>query len=81
MARSSFSCEVLTPEGEVFNEEVEMISTRTTTKLRPSRHRVAVMSRNNSMRPVSAKVANTALLTWPCRSVSPSRSLSKVQCG
>jgi F-type H+-transporting ATPase subunit epsilon len=31
MARTSFSCEVLTPEGEVFNEEVEMISTRTTT--------------------------------------------------
>ena len=29
MARTKFSCEVLTPEGEVFNEEVEMISTRT----------------------------------------------------
>ncbi|HLW94058.1 MAG TPA: ATP synthase F1 subunit epsilon [Solirubrobacteraceae bacterium] len=31
MARTSFSCEVLTPEGEVFNEEVEMVSTRTST--------------------------------------------------
>ncbi|HEY7966967.1 MAG TPA: ATP synthase F1 subunit epsilon [Solirubrobacteraceae bacterium] len=31
MARSTFSCEVLTPEGEVFNEEVEMVSTRTST--------------------------------------------------
>jgi len=30
MARTSFVCEVLTPEGEVFNEEVEMVSTRTT---------------------------------------------------
>jgi F-type H+-transporting ATPase subunit epsilon len=29
MARNSFVCEVLTPEGEVFNEEVEMVSTRT----------------------------------------------------
>ena len=30
MARTKFSVEVLTPEGEVFNEEVEMVSTRTT---------------------------------------------------
>jgi F-type H+-transporting ATPase subunit epsilon len=30
MARTKFSAEVLTPEGEVFSEEVEMISTRTT---------------------------------------------------
>ncbi len=29
MARSKFRAEVLTPEGEVFNDEVEMISTRT----------------------------------------------------
>ncbi len=28
--RTKFAVEVLTPEGEVFNEEVEMISTRTT---------------------------------------------------
>lgn len=31
MARTKFPVEVLTPEGEVFNEEVEMLSTRTTT--------------------------------------------------
>jgi F-type H+-transporting ATPase subunit epsilon len=31
VARTPFSVEVLTPEGEVFNGEVEMISTRTTT--------------------------------------------------
>jgi F-type H+-transporting ATPase subunit epsilon len=31
MARTKFAVEVLTPEGEVFNDEVEMISTRTTT--------------------------------------------------
>jgi F-type H+-transporting ATPase subunit epsilon len=30
MARTKFNVEVLTPEGEVFNEEVEMVSTRTT---------------------------------------------------
>jgi len=30
MARTKFKVEVLTPEGEVFNDEVEMISTRTT---------------------------------------------------
>ena len=30
MARTPFTCEVLTPEGEVFNDEVEMVSTRTT---------------------------------------------------
>jgi F-type H+-transporting ATPase subunit epsilon len=30
MARSKFPVEVLTPEGVVFDEEVEMISTRTT---------------------------------------------------
>jgi F-type H+-transporting ATPase subunit epsilon len=29
MTRTKFPVEVLTPEGEVFNEEVEMISTRT----------------------------------------------------
>lgn len=31
MARSKFPVEVLTPEGEVWNGEVEMLSTRTTT--------------------------------------------------
>jgi F-type H+-transporting ATPase subunit epsilon len=31
VARTPFTAEVLTPEGEVFNGEVEMISTRTTT--------------------------------------------------
>ena len=31
MARATFQVEVLTPEGEVFNEEVEMLSTRTAT--------------------------------------------------
>jgi F-type H+-transporting ATPase subunit epsilon len=31
VARSKFPVEVLTPEGEVFNDEVEMVSTRTTT--------------------------------------------------
>jgi F-type H+-transporting ATPase subunit epsilon len=31
VARSKFRVEVLTPEGEVFNDEVEMVSTRTTT--------------------------------------------------
>jgi F-type H+-transporting ATPase subunit epsilon len=31
MARTKFRVEVLTPEGEVFNDEVEMVSTRTTT--------------------------------------------------
>ena len=31
MARNSFPVEVLTPEGEVFADEVEMVSTRTTT--------------------------------------------------
>lgn len=30
MARNKFEVEVLTPEGEVFKEEVEMVSTRTT---------------------------------------------------
>ena|SRR5579875_385749 len=30
MAHAKFPCEVLTPEGEVFNDEVEMVSTRTT---------------------------------------------------
>src|SRR4051794_25453120 len=29
MARTPFTAEVLTPEGEVFSEEVEMLSTRT----------------------------------------------------
>jgi F-type H+-transporting ATPase subunit epsilon len=29
VARTKFTCEVLTPEGEVFNDEVEMVSTRT----------------------------------------------------
>ena len=31
MARSSFEVEVLTPEGQIFSDEVEMVSTRTTT--------------------------------------------------
>src|SRR5918999_313494 len=31
MARSSFPVEVLTPEGQVFSDEVEMVSTRTAT--------------------------------------------------
>ena len=30
MARTPFRVEVLTPEGEAFNDEVEMLSTRTT---------------------------------------------------
>jgi F-type H+-transporting ATPase subunit epsilon len=30
MPRTKFKVEVLTPEGEVFNDEVEMVSTRTT---------------------------------------------------
>ena len=29
MAKTKFRAEVLTPEGEVFNDEVEMVSTRT----------------------------------------------------
>jgi F-type H+-transporting ATPase subunit epsilon len=29
MAHQTFNCQVLTPEGEVFNDEVEMVSTRT----------------------------------------------------
>ena len=29
MSRTTFTAEVLTPEGEVFNDEVEMVSTRT----------------------------------------------------
>ena len=29
MARTPFTVEILTPEGEVFNDEVEMVSTRT----------------------------------------------------
>ncbi|HEY4428753.1 MAG TPA: F0F1 ATP synthase subunit epsilon [Solirubrobacteraceae bacterium] len=29
MPRTSFAAEVLTPEGEVFSEEIEMLSTRT----------------------------------------------------
>ena len=31
MARTPFTVEVLTPEGHVFSDEVEMVSTRTTT--------------------------------------------------
>ena len=31
MARGKFPCEVLTPEGQVFSDEVEMVSTRTST--------------------------------------------------
>ena len=31
MARSKFPVEVLTPEGQVFDDEVEMVSTRTAT--------------------------------------------------
>src|SRR5438067_13533610 len=30
MARTKFKAEVLTPEGQVFDDEVEMVSTRTT---------------------------------------------------
>jgi F-type H+-transporting ATPase subunit epsilon len=30
VAHTKFQCQVLTPEGEVFNDEVEMVSTRTT---------------------------------------------------
>jgi len=30
MAHTKFRVEILTPEGEVFNDEVEMVSTRTT---------------------------------------------------
>src|ERR1700743_2229189 len=30
MAHTKFQVEILTPEGEVFNDEVEMVSTRTT---------------------------------------------------
>ena len=30
MAHTPFQCEVLTPDGEAFNGEVEMVSTRTT---------------------------------------------------
>jgi F-type H+-transporting ATPase subunit epsilon len=30
MARTPFKVEVLTPEGEVFNDEVELVSTKTT---------------------------------------------------
>ena len=30
MAHTKFKCQVLTPEGEIFNDEVEMVSTRTT---------------------------------------------------
>jgi F-type H+-transporting ATPase subunit epsilon len=29
MARTRFPVEVLTPEGEIFNEEIELLSTRT----------------------------------------------------
>ena len=29
MAHTKFQCQVLTPEGEAFNDEVEMVSTRT----------------------------------------------------
>jgi len=29
VAHTKFKCQVLTPEGEVFNDEVEMVSTRT----------------------------------------------------
>ncbi len=31
MARSPFPCEVLTPEGKIFDDEVEMVSTRSQT--------------------------------------------------
>ena len=30
MPHTKFRCEILTPEGEVFNDEVEMVSTQTT---------------------------------------------------
>jgi F-type H+-transporting ATPase subunit epsilon len=31
MARTPFKCDVLTPEGQVFSDEVELVSTKTTT--------------------------------------------------
>jgi F-type H+-transporting ATPase subunit epsilon len=31
VAHEKFRCEVLSPEGEVFNDEVELVSTKTTT--------------------------------------------------
>jgi F-type H+-transporting ATPase subunit epsilon len=31
VAHAKFRCEVLSPEGEVFNDEVELVSTKTTT--------------------------------------------------
>ena len=40
MAHALFPVEVLTPEGEVFNGEVEMVSTRTTVGL------IAILSRH-----------------------------------
>jgi F-type H+-transporting ATPase subunit epsilon len=30
VAHTKFNCQVLTPEGEIFNDDVEMVSTRTT---------------------------------------------------
>ena len=43
MARTSFPAEVLTPEGEVFSEEVEMVSTRTTLGL------IAILARHEPL--------------------------------
>jgi F-type H+-transporting ATPase subunit epsilon len=43
MAHAKFPVEVLTPEGEVFSEEVEMISTRTPVGL------IALLARHEAM--------------------------------
>ncbi|HLM86109.1 MAG TPA: hypothetical protein VK272_07980 [Solirubrobacteraceae bacterium] len=43
MAHAKFPVEVLTPEGEVFNEEVEMVSTRTSVGL------IALLARHEAM--------------------------------
>lgn len=43
MAHAGFPAEVLTPEGEVFNGEVEMVSTRTTLGL------IGIMARHSPL--------------------------------
>ena len=43
MSHSKFPAEVLTPEGEVFNEEVEMVSTRTALGL------IAILARHEPL--------------------------------
>ena len=52
MPHAKFPCEVLTPEGETFNDEVEMISTRTTLGL------IAVLAHHA---PVLARLEPTEL--------------------